>query len=97
MLLVAGCCCITSDRAVPRALYNGTAHGTAAVAHQALPIVMATDGAMCVRMWAVISVDLGSRNERIKEIKNDAISWMLNRGQGDDTKPHFLGVSKVTA
>ena len=38
-------------------------HGTTAVAHQAFPFVMATDGAyQCVFLCAMLPVDLGSNN-----------------------------------
>ena len=49
---------------------------------------------MCVRVWAVIPADLGSRNEHIYTLKNVAIHSMLRRGQGNPASPHFPGVQR---
>ena len=58
-----------SDHTVPRALYSGS-HGTAAAVHQDLSFVKTTDSALlrlCV--WAVIPVNLGSRDEHIHNLE----------------------------
>ena len=52
---------------------------------------------VCVHMWAVVPVDLRSRNKHI-QILEVAINWILRRGQTTiRTNSHLLGVSKATA
>ena len=59
-----------------------------------LHFVTATDGASaCVRIYAMLSVDLNSRNEHI--MSRGANDWMPPRGQ-DDINPNFFGISKET-
>ena len=73
--------CITPSLKLSSSLLRGSHGTTVAVAHQALPFLMATDGAsVCVRVCAVFPVDLGntSRNEHI--ISRGAMHWMLHRG-----------------
>lgn len=63
-------------------------------------LVKATDGAFVfVRVRTMFHVDLGGINihiHTVRKIKKRAISYMLHRGQVDDTNSHFFQVSKAT-
>ena len=66
------------DHAVPRALHDDAA--TEQEQSQIkLSFVTATNGGMgevCVRVWVVILIDVGSRNKHIHNFKKGAVNWM---------------------
>ena len=85
-LLVAAAV-IMSDHTVPPALYNEAATERQQSLSKLLFFVTGTDGALCVCVseWAVIPVDLESRNENLIHDVKERCNRMLRRGRGDNS------------
>ena len=93
----AGCCAVSCliTPLLGLSTEAATAQRQSAVIHQALPFLTATDSAflLCVRVWAVIPIGLGSRNEHMYNLEKYAFRWMLRRGRTPiRMNSHFFGI-----
>ena len=97
--VVAGCCCcILSVSHCPSSsllLYVAARDNSSRTSSSCF------DGhRRCISVWTCVyhiprPPTVGSTNEHIRNTMKGAITWVLRRGQDDDTNPYFLGCSKA--
>ena len=93
------CCCYSTQPLQASSSLLCGSHGTTAVAHQALPILTATEGALvCVYVTCVLSsYEIGTKTYQERANELDDAQGGRTRGRYKHVNPHFLGTSRATA